>query len=168
MLRLARARDLIIWGRLFCIRAPEILDFCLTGRTLQNEFFNQVWPSGTITNRFVSKNCFKTRQSELEKLFWRPISSNFSFFHRFFSRKIDDFSRVQQFHRRFAPFSPSSISAPYRNLTHLYPSNIDPKMDPKMWGPSGETRSIQSLYTIYIIPIQPLYIFDTHFVYQKN
>ena len=35
--------------------------FFLTGRTLQNRFFNQVWPPGAITNRFVSKNCWKTR-----------------------------------------------------------------------------------------------------------
>ena len=96
-----------------------------------------------------------------------PFQAIFHFFIDFSRRKIDHFSRVQPFHKRFAPFSPSSISAPYRNLTHLYPSNIDPKMDPKMWEPFGETRSIQSLYTIYIIPIQPLYIFDTHFVYQQ-
>ena len=44
-----------------------------------------------------------------------------------FLEKNQHFLSVQPFHRRFAPFSPSSISAPYRIVTQLYPSNIKPR-----------------------------------------
>ena len=97
----------------------------LTPRTLQNDFFNQVVRILCHTIGFVSKNPAQRANQISKSSSDDPFQAIFHFFIDFSRRKIDHFSRVQPFHRRFAPFSPSSISAPYRKVTILYPSNIE-------------------------------------------
>ena len=88
----------------------------------------------------------------------------------FLKEKSTFFSRVSPFHRRFAPFSPSSISAPYRKVTILYPSNIESTQLPSkppfyMAEPHISTfrvfapyRIVTSLYPSNICPIAPKFV----------
>ena len=61
----------------------------LTGKFLQNEFFNRVWPETTIIAEFAIKNCPGIIDQTSKMIFLDPIRARKPVFLDFSRKKID-------------------------------------------------------------------------------
>ena len=63
----------------------------LTGKILQNDFFNRVWPETTIIAEFAIKNCVDSTPQTSKMIFLDPIRARKPVFIDFSLKKFDQF-----------------------------------------------------------------------------